>query len=189
MRALFSSLSHSAHSSLQSLGLGLIVGYRFHSMPTSGPWPRLAKRQAPPRPCIGSRCLSAAPLTARWALQECHLAHMHRMFDPDSGTTVVQTTSSGKLGCDVWQAARRGGQEGVVGGFNGTHCVVCDACHYFDGTQCAPCTRWTRHHLHSSTINLISQANALTLPHSCWEGVLSRAAPPSRVNCGCRLNV
>lgn len=71
------------------------------------------------------------PNTGKWPILKsengCPRAYAERMLRKDSGTTVSDDSEEG---CSP-----------AIGGFNGTHCLECSACHFFDGKQCQLCQR------------------------------------------------
>jgi len=97
----------------------------FHRMPPDGPWPRMTNSKG------------------------CPLAHLLRLLDPSSGTTILYPRSKARREEEI---AGEGGERksdacreevgDAPGGFNGTHCLLCRRdCHYFNGIGCLPCTR------------------------------------------------
>jgi len=66
----------------------------------------------------------------------------------------------------------------VVGGYNGTHCVRCKACHYFSRGRCRTCTR-------CSVKGSASEESVLRVQVACVMWLHSRHThvPPPRLKC------
>ena len=136
----------------------------FHRMPTEGPWP------------------------LRTNSGGCPKAHLLRLLDPYSGTSVLALPPKVKDGREA-AAACTAAVGDDIGGYNGTHCVRCRECHFFDGKGCQTCTRCsatsgTGINLHLANCTKTRDTQCLAHPSSPFHLGLSSPDLINRQKCG-----